>query len=114
MHGYNTEYPKNKISFYADDILIFVSQPDITIPSIWVIFQLFGSFSGYKINWNKSELLPAQATDQIWLKHFPFKIASDSVTYVGIVTTKKYNDLYRANFPTLQDKLTNNIQSRQS
>ena len=33
-HGYNTEYTTNKISLYAEDILLYVSQPRITIPSI--------------------------------------------------------------------------------
>lgn len=85
-------------------------QPRITIPSILETFQLFGSFSGYKINWGKSELLPVQVADQDWLKQFPLRIASDSLTYLGIVITKKFNDLYKANFPVLLNKLANNIQ----
>ena len=110
IHGYNTEYTKNKISLYAEDILSFVVQPRITIPLILETFKLFGSFSGYKINWGKSELLPVQVTNQDWLKQFPLRIASDSLTYLGMVITKKYDDLYKANFPTLLNKLANNIQ----
>ncbi len=110
IRGYNTEYTKNNISLYADDILLYVTQPRITIPSILKMFNLFGSFSGYKINWGKSELLPVQGVVQNWLKELPLRIASDSITYLGIVITKKYNDLYKANFPTLLNKLTSNIQ----
>ena len=110
IHGYNTEYTKNEVSLYADDILLFSTQPRTTIPSILETFQLFGSFSGYKINWEKSELLPVQVTDQDCLKQFPLRIASDSLTYLGIIITKKYNDLYKASVPALLDKLANNIQ----
>lgn len=38
------------------------------------------------------------------------KTASDSITYLGIVITKKYEDLYKANFPSLWNKLNSNIQ----
>lgn len=70
-----------------DNILLFVIHK-IMILSMLGTFQLFGSFSGSKLNWNKSELLPVQASDQTWLNQFPFKIASDTVTYLGIVITK--------------------------
>lgn len=110
IHGYNTEFTKNTISLYADDILLYVTQPMITIPSVLKMFNLFGTFSGYKINWSKSELLPVQFEDQDWLKQLPFHIISDNLTYLGIVITKNYNALYKANFPVLLNKLEHNIQ----
>lgn len=58
IYGYNTEYTINKISLYADDVLLFVTKPYITIPVLLEIVNLFGTFSGYKINWGKSELFP--------------------------------------------------------
>lgn len=47
---------------------------------------------------------------QNWLKELLLRIASDSITYLGIVITKKNNNLYKANFPTLLKKLTSVIQ----
>lgn len=100
----------NKISLYADDILLHVTQPLVTIPSVLQLFHLFGSFSGYKINWSKSELLPINLEDKTCLEQFPFRIASDSLTYLGIVATRKYSALYKANYPILLNKLEHNIQ----
>lgn len=39
-----------KLSLYADDLLIYVSDPTPCIPSITSKLKQFGSFSGYKIN----------------------------------------------------------------
>lgn len=39
-----------KLSLYADDLLLYVSDPMTSIPPILSILERFGSFSGYKIN----------------------------------------------------------------
>ena len=43
-----------KISLYADDCLIFLSDPCSSIPPLLSLINYFGSMSGYSINWRKS------------------------------------------------------------
>lgn len=43
---------------YADDILLFVSQPDRSMPALLDQMESFSKVSGYRINWTKSEGLP--------------------------------------------------------
>lgn len=88
----------------------YITQPQITVPLVLEVFSLFGTYSGYKINWGKSELLPIRMGDQEWLKQLPLRIVQDNLTYLGVVITKKYSALYKANFPALIRKLENNIQ----
>ena len=38
-----------KLSLYADDLLLYISDPVLSIPSILSAFQRFRSFSGYKV-----------------------------------------------------------------
>lgn len=47
----------HSISLYADDILLYISALEKSMPAILKVFSEFGSLSGYKINWNKSNLL---------------------------------------------------------
>lgn len=110
IHGYNTAYTTNKISLYADDILLYISQPQTSIPAILSVINDFSSFAGYRINWEKSELLPIKQRNHNWLSAVPFKVAPEKITYLGIIVTKKYSSLLKENFNPLMEKLKNNIQ----
>lgn len=58
IHGYDTDYTSNKISLYSDDILIFITKPHASMSVLLETIELFGSFSGYRVNYGKSELMP--------------------------------------------------------
>lgn len=49
---------QHKISLYADDVLLFITSPETSMPPLVNVIRLFSSFSGYKINFNKSEAMP--------------------------------------------------------
>ncbi len=40
----------HKITLYADDVLVFLSSPDTSIPALINTINLFSKFSGYKVN----------------------------------------------------------------
>lgn len=62
----------NIISLYADDVLLYVTKPKISIPVILIVIEQLGSFSGYKINLNKSELMPVGLKDPFFF--LPYSI----------------------------------------
>ena len=78
IHGYNTDCTTNKISLYADDILMFITKPQSSLPILLETIELFSSFSGYKINWTKSEVMPVHCKDASVLESIPFKLASEN------------------------------------
>lgn len=43
---------------YADDMLLFLSQHLVSLPKLMVLLKDFGKISGYKVNIQKSELMP--------------------------------------------------------
>lgn len=43
--------------FFADDVLLFMSDPCGDLSEVFKVISFFGSFSGYKINITKSEAL---------------------------------------------------------
>lgn len=49
---------EERISLYADDIVLYMARPYNSMAWALHIFELFGSYSGYKINWGKSVIYP--------------------------------------------------------
>lgn len=46
------------ISLYADDLLLYISKPELSIPPLLNLLESFNKLSGFTINWDKSELMP--------------------------------------------------------
>lgn len=46
-----------KLALFADDLLMFVTQPHLSLPSIIQEFKEFGTMSNIKVNHSKSETL---------------------------------------------------------
>lgn len=45
----------HRISLYADDVVLFLSHPEESVPPLLKLINKFGELSGYTINWDKSE-----------------------------------------------------------
>ena len=45
---------EQKVSLYADDLLLFISNPDTSFPRALSVLKKFGSISGYKLNLGKN------------------------------------------------------------
>lgn len=75
---------QQKISSYADDVLLFLSDPESSVPAIVDLIQEFGQFSRYKINFSKSVALFIGNKKSINQPYsFPFKYPEDDFIYSG-------------------------------
>ena len=96
---------EHKISLYADDVLLYISDPLTSIPHILTILKVFGSFSGYKLNLDKSELLPITTIgNQTSLLSLPFKVTNNKFNYLGVCITRSHSQLLKANFTPLLER----------
>ena len=93
------------MSLYADDVLKYITKPEVSIPNLLNLITQYGSFSGYRINWSKSEIMPIMESNPHILQQFPFKIVNEKYKYLGIYVTKTYTSLFKLNFPPLLNKL---------
>uniref|UniRef100_A0A3B3QX57 Reverse transcriptase domain-containing protein n=1 Tax=Paramormyrops kingsleyae TaxID=1676925 RepID=A0A3B3QX57_9TELE len=106
ISGINGGEEEHKISLYADDVLLYLSNLSCSIPALIDTVKLFGYYSGYKINVNKTEamdinrLIPYQYKDKSDF-HWP----AEGIKYLGIVITQTQEKLYNANY----DKIINKI-----
>lgn len=96
---------EHKLSLYADDLLLFLSKAEETVPSVLELCEKFGSLSGYKLNLHKSELVPLNMSDSVVAQiNALFKISKHSFVYLGLTVTTKLYDLFKENFVKLQLK----------
>ncbi len=85
--GVQISQSSHKLMLYADDILLFVSQPDRSMPALLDQMESFSGVSGYKINWTKSEALPLTSYCPKTLFHLgAFQWPTKGITYLGIVS----------------------------
>ena len=88
----------HKIALYADDIILFLSSPKRSVPTVLSIVNAFGAISGYKINQSKSEAMPlGTLTQSDTPNNFPFKWTTSGFTYLGIKVSPNLKDLSRLN-----------------
>lgn len=56
--GFKCAAVEERISFYADDILLYLGDVRSSLGSVMTIITKFGNWLGPRINWDKSALLP--------------------------------------------------------
>uniref|UniRef100_A0A3B4UH58 Reverse transcriptase domain-containing protein n=1 Tax=Seriola dumerili TaxID=41447 RepID=A0A3B4UH58_SERDU len=55
--GIQSKSLQYKISLYADDILLYITNPSFSLPSVHNLISNNNRVTGYSINWSKSEIL---------------------------------------------------------
>lgn len=73
IKGTNQFGIEHKVSLYADDALLYISDPLSCIPKLFTLLQRFGRISGYKFNLQKSELMPVASIDVKLIDFFLLK-----------------------------------------
>lgn len=100
-----------KISTYADDTLLYLDDSDNSLPLALALIKRFGTFSGLKINWDKSQILPLDSfsppRDRAML---PLQRV-DAIKYLGIRTTRDPADYIPLNIVPLYEMLKTQIWS---
>lgn len=99
-------------ALFADDILIFTSNPQTDMLHIQLIFSCFWVCSGLKINFSKSEILPLyHARPPPWMTTSVFPIARSHITYLGIKIDKLLCSLYHLNYSLVMSKVIGELET---
>jgi len=106
IHGIYRGGLEHRLSLYADDLVLYVSNPVLSVPHIVQALERFGSFSGYKLNFGKSECYPVNNMAlQLQDNALPFQMSRNGFKYLGINITRDMHSLYQANFSPLFEKV---------
>lgn len=99
----NTEL---KVSLFADDMLLFLSNPVGSLSNIVSNIDQFSLFAGYKVNYAKSNIMPIASEHGFFASHpilSKFALCTTPLKYLGILIPSSLASLYKVNVkPVLQ------------
>ncbi len=91
-----------KLSLLADDILLTVADPPTSLKYVLETVDDFGSISGYKVNWEKSEALPLNVYClKSHIIDLPFKWSPEGMYYLGVILKSNPQDIAQINLKNL-------------
>lgn len=101
---------EHKISLFADDVLIYMSNPESSIPKLWSVLDSFSAVSGYKVNITKTQILSFNyQPSQMIRSNFQLNWNLDQIKYLGVIIPKDLTNLYALNFNLLNKKIKGDI-----
>lgn len=96
------------ISLFADDILLFLSKVESSVPHVLKLFDYLGYLSVYRINWDKSILMLLNNTALI---NVPQNILiKDTFTYLGIHISPRIARIVKENYVKVLKNILTDIQ----
>lgn len=100
---------EQKSCLYADDVLLFATAPEVSIPGMMSTFKEFGTYS-YKLNIQKTQILSFNYTPhKDMLNRFNFKWNSAEIKYLGIRITKDLSKIYESNYGPISKNIKSDI-----
>uniref|UniRef100_A0A672SKY0 Reverse transcriptase domain-containing protein n=1 Tax=Sinocyclocheilus grahami TaxID=75366 RepID=A0A672SKY0_SINGR len=96
----------HKISIYADDVLLYISNITDSVKECLKLFDTFGKLSGYKIHWNKSILMPLNLATKSDIQTL---LVSDQFNYLGIRVFPSLSHISKWNYQSILDKIKSNL-----
>ncbi len=101
----------HKIALYADDILLFLTNAETSIPTVLKTIDSFSLISGYKINYDKSEIMPLGGDiSTSSLLSCPFKWSRTGLTYLGIRISPDLSELWKLNLAPLIKSIKDDLE----
>jgi hypothetical protein len=103
---------RSQISLFADDMIVYISDPKTSTRDLLNLINSFSEVSGYKINSNKSMAFlytkDKKAEKEI-RESTPFTIVTNNIKYLVVTLTKEVKDLYYKNFKSLKKEIKEDL-----
>lgn len=110
IQGLKLDNNEHKISLYADDILLYITDPEKSISHLQNAIKQFGSYSGYRINFNKSNAIFLHMTPtEKMLTSCGFNCTPKGFKYLGIFITPTLDKLLTENYTPLTFKIKSDL-----
>ena len=104
MKGIQIGKEEVKLSLFADDMILYIENPEETTRKLLELISQYSNVAGHKINTQKSLAFlytNNEKTEREIKETSPFTIAMKRIKYLGLNRPKETKDLYIENYKTL-------------
>lgn len=102
---------EHKACLYADDVLLTLSNPKVSLPNLLSLLKEFGTYSGYKLNLQKTQIISFNYHPSIDIKKLSkFNWKNNKIKYLGIQIPKDLSRLFEENYAILTSNIKADIQ----
>ena len=110
IKGITIRGEEHKMCMFADDVLLFITTPDSSIPRLMCLIKTYNSYSGYKLNIQKTQTLTFNYTLHPDIKKkYNFKWDSSTIKYLGINLAKDMSKLSEINYGPINKAVKSDI-----
>jgi hypothetical protein len=109
---YILERKKSKYHFFADGMIVYISDPKNSTRELLNLINSFNEVAGYKINSNKSVSFlytKDKQAEKEYRETTPFTVITNNIKYLGVTLTKEVKDLYEKNFKSLKKEIKDDL-----
>ena len=97
-----------KLSLFADDMILYIENPEHATRKLLELINEFGKVAGYKINAQKSLAFlytNNERSEREFKETIPFTIATKRIKYLGINLPEEVKNLYSEKYKTLMKEI---------
>ena len=101
-----------KLSLFADDMILYIENPNNTIRKLLELNSEFIKVAGYKIDAQKSLTFLKtnnEKSERVFKQSIPFIIATKTIKYLGINLPKETKEGYSEYYETLMKEIKDTI-----
>ena len=110
IQGITHNETEHKIGLYADDVILYISNPEASLCALLDFLDIFGAFSDYKLNIQKTQILAYNYNPPPDLRQrLPVDWSQKAIKYLGVWLTHCPSDLYKKNYDTVSKKIKEDL-----
>lgn len=101
---------EHNLSLYANDVLLFLADPEITILHLKKLISHYGFISGYKVNIEKTKAIDLSGQIPEHIKNKSGLKWNKSMVYLGITLPHSLEQLYDVNYPKIIKSISEDLE----
>ena len=114
IEGIQIRKEEAKLSLFADDMILYIENPNAATRKLLELINEFGKVAEYKINAQKSLAFlytNDEKSEREIKETLPFTVATKRIKYLGVNLPKEKKNLYVENYKTLMKEIKDDTNS---